>query len=83
MKLLTEASSVAAPAGLYQLILDAGPEVLAMLMRLRDGVRTGGSSRDLMPHVEELIVRCREAYPSEPTHGRASPSPSRSARESE
>jgi LuxR family maltose regulon positive regulatory protein len=72
MKTLTEALGVAAPAGLYQLILDAGPEILAMLMRLRDGARTGGSSRDQKPYVEELIVRCREAYPSEPTHGRAS-----------
>ena len=72
MKLFTEALSRAAPAGLYQLILDAGAEILTMLMRFREGARTGGNGRDLMPHVEDLIVRCREAYQSEPTHGRAS-----------
>jgi LuxR family maltose regulon positive regulatory protein len=72
MDLFTKALSAAAPVALYQLILDAGPEVMGLLTRLRDGARAGGSRRDLLPHVEELIVRCREAYPSEPALGRAS-----------
>jgi LuxR family transcriptional regulator, maltose regulon positive regulatory protein len=72
VNLFKEALSIAAPAGLYQLILDAGPEIMAVLIRFREDARTGGNRRDLMPHAEELMVRCREAYPSEPTHGRAS-----------
>ncbi len=69
MDLFTKALSAAAPVALYQLILDAGPDLMGLLTRLRDG---GGSSVDLLPHVEELIVRCREAYPSEPALGRTS-----------
>lgn len=72
MDLFTKALSAAAPVALYQLIVDAGPEIIGLLTRLRDGARAGGSNRDLLPHVEELIVRCREAYPSEPALGRAS-----------
>jgi LuxR family maltose regulon positive regulatory protein len=72
MHLFTEALGLAGPAGMYQLILDAGPEILALLVRCRDGVGTGGISRELLPYAEVLIDRCREAYPSEPTQRRAS-----------
>jgi LuxR family maltose regulon positive regulatory protein len=70
--LFAEALGLAAPAGLYQLILDAGPDIKILLTRLRDDARTGGNHRDLLPYADELIVRCHQAYPSEPARDRAS-----------
>lgn len=72
IKVFTETLSIAAPTGLYQVILDAGPDILSILTRLRDGPRNGGNHRDLLPYVEELIVRCHEAYPSKATLSRTS-----------
>lgn len=70
--LFHRAMSLAAPAGMHQLILDSGPETLSLLLRLRDGVGGAGPSRELLPYVDDVIGRCREAYPAEPVQGPAS-----------
>jgi len=66
------ALAVAAQADISGPILDGGPEVLTLLLRMRENVEHTGRSRELLPYANDLIARCRECYPSEPSQGRDS-----------
>jgi LuxR family transcriptional regulator, maltose regulon positive regulatory protein len=57
-----EVLSLAAPAGLYQSILDGGPEVGTLLLRFQENARRTGVSGELLPYVDNLIIGWRELY---------------------
>jgi LuxR family maltose regulon positive regulatory protein len=57
-----EVLSVAAPAGLYQSILDEGPEIGVLLLGFQDNLRRAGDDRGLLPYVGKLIAGWRELY---------------------
>jgi ATP/maltotriose-dependent transcriptional regulator MalT len=64
--------AVAAPVDLSGPVLDGGPEVLTLLLRFRDSAKQSVRVHELLPHANDLIARCREYYPSEPSQGRDS-----------
>jgi LuxR family maltose regulon positive regulatory protein len=58
MTLLHQALNLAAPAGMQQLILEGGPDLIDLLMRMRDGARVE-QMRELQPFVEHLLACLR------------------------
>jgi LuxR family maltose regulon positive regulatory protein len=54
--------SVAAPTGIYQTILDVGPEIGTLLLRFQDNAQRTGISDDLLPYVGNLIAGWRELH---------------------
>ena len=52
----------AAPTGIYQTILDEGPEIGTLLLRFQDNVPRTRESDDLLPYVGNLIAGWRELY---------------------
>jgi len=63
---------LAAAAGLYQSILDEGPEIGTLLLRFQEDARRTGVSTDLLPYVGNLIVGWREFYETDFTSTPAS-----------
>jgi LuxR family maltose regulon positive regulatory protein len=61
-RVFNEVLTAAAAAGLYQSILDEGPEVGTLLLRTRDNARRTGEHSQLLPYIERLIAGCRELY---------------------
>jgi LuxR family maltose regulon positive regulatory protein len=53
---------VAAPTGIYQTILDVGPEIGTLLLRFQDNAQRTGISDDLLPYVGNLIAGWRELH---------------------
>jgi len=54
--------SLSAPAGIYQTILDEGPEIGTLLLRFQGNAQRTGVSGDLLPYVGNLIAGWRERY---------------------
>ena len=52
----------AATAGLYQSILDEGPEVGTLLLGFPDNARRAGDCDDLLPYAGRLIAGWRDLY---------------------
>ncbi len=59
--------SAAVPAGIYQTILDQGPEIGALLVRFQEDVERTARSREFLPYVGSLIARWRERYRPSPS----------------
>jgi LuxR family transcriptional regulator, maltose regulon positive regulatory protein len=64
-RLFSKSLSIAAAAGLYQSILDGGPEIGVLLHGFQAGALRDGVSTELTPYVERLIAGWRERYRSE------------------
>jgi len=56
---------VTASAGIYQMVLDGGPQIGNLLTTFQDNARRTGQFRELMPHADTLLAGWRERY--EPT----------------
>jgi len=54
--------SVAAPAGVYQTILDNGVEIGTLLSSFKEHAQHTGQSRELLPYVNSLIAGRRARY---------------------
>jgi LuxR family maltose regulon positive regulatory protein len=54
--------NVSAPAGIYHTILDEGADVGSLLTAFRENAERKGSSRELMPYVDNLIAGWRSRY---------------------
>jgi LuxR family maltose regulon positive regulatory protein len=52
----------AAPAGIYQTILDQGPAIGTLLMRFQEDAKRTGLSQELLPHLGSLITRWGDRY---------------------
>lgn len=61
-QLFHEVLSLSAPAGIYQTILDEGPEIGTLLLRFQGNAQRTGASGDLLPYVGNLIAGWRERY---------------------
>jgi LuxR family maltose regulon positive regulatory protein len=59
--------STAAPAGIYQTILDQGPAIGTMLMRFQEEAKRTGIPQELLSYLDSLIARWRDRYQSGPT----------------
>ena len=57
-----EVLRAAATTGLYQSILDEGPEIGTLLLGFQDSAQRTGVSNDLLPHAGKLIAGWRELY---------------------
>jgi len=57
-----EVLSLAAPTGIYQTILDVGPEIGTLLLRFQDNAQRTGVSGELLPYVGSLMAGWREHY---------------------
>ena len=60
--LFREVLSLAAPTGIYQTILDVGPEIGTLLLRFQDNAQRAGVSGELLPYVGSLMAGWREHY---------------------
>ena len=58
----------AALSGIYQMVLDGGPQIGTLLLMFRENVRRTGQLHELLPFVDDLMARWRALY--EPTHAR-------------
>jgi LuxR family maltose regulon positive regulatory protein len=67
-----EVLRLAAPAGLYQSILDEGPEIGVLLLRFQENAQRTGHHRELLPYVDKLIAGWRELYEPDLTTSPAS-----------
>jgi LuxR family maltose regulon positive regulatory protein len=56
--------SVAAPAGIRQIVLDEGPKIGALLSAFQEGAERSGSLPDLMPYASGLLADWRSRYQS-------------------
>ena len=54
--------SAAAPAAIYQTILDQGPAIGTMLMRFEEKAKRTGIPQELLPYLDSLIARGRDRY---------------------
>jgi LuxR family maltose regulon positive regulatory protein len=54
--------SAAAPAGIYQTILDQGPAIGNLLMRFQEDAKRTELSHELLPHLGSLIARWGDRY---------------------
>ena len=53
---------LAAPTGIYQTILDEGPEIGTLLLRFQENAQRSGISDDLLPYIGRLVTGWRELY---------------------
>jgi LuxR family maltose regulon positive regulatory protein len=61
-QLFCEVLRAGATTGLYQSILDEGPEIGTLLLSFQDNARRTGVSKDLLPYVGKLIAGWRDLY---------------------
>jgi LuxR family maltose regulon positive regulatory protein len=76
-----EVVKVAAPAGIYQSILDEGPEVGPLLQAVRDETRNATLTRDKVNYIDRLLDGWRARYQADNTSQRDAERESLSARE--
>jgi LuxR family maltose regulon positive regulatory protein len=57
-----EVLKVAAPAGIYQSILDQGPEIGPLLQAMRDGTRNTAQTKDMVSYIDRLLDGWRARY---------------------
>jgi LuxR family maltose regulon positive regulatory protein len=62
LHLFGEVLGLARKAGLYQSILDEGPEIGTLLLRFQEAAQSTRASTDLLPYVGNLIIGWREIY---------------------
>ncbi|MBV8526164.1 MAG: hypothetical protein JOY71_29325 [Acetobacteraceae bacterium] len=59
--------AVGSSAGVYQTILDQGPEIRTLLLRFQEGAARTGQCRELLAYAESLLGRSREMHEPTPT----------------
>jgi ATP/maltotriose-dependent transcriptional regulator MalT len=72
---------LAAPAGIYQSILDEGPEIGPLLQAVRDDTRNTAQTKDRAHYIDRLLDGWRARYQSDNTSQRDAERESMSARE--
>jgi LuxR family transcriptional regulator, maltose regulon positive regulatory protein len=55
-----------ASAGIYQMLLDGGPQIGKLLQMFCEHARRTGQSRELLPHGDSMMARWRERYEPSP-----------------
>jgi LuxR family maltose regulon positive regulatory protein len=58
--------TLAAPAGIYQTLLDSGPEVGLILPRLRENLERKGDSKPLLEYLDHVLEGWRAVYQPKP-----------------
>ena len=76
-----EVLKVAAPAGIYQSILDQGPEIGPLLQAMRDGTRNTAQTKDMVSYIDRLLDGWRARYQPDNKSQRDAERESLSARE--
>ena len=61
-----EVVSVAAPAGIHQMILDGGPKVGTLLLRVLEHAQHTNSNGELLPYLQDILSSWRERYQKGP-----------------
>ena len=81
VEVFAEVVKVAAPAGIYQSILDQGPEIEALLQAVRTDTRHSVQMRDITEYIDRLLEGCRTLYQHDSKSRRDAARESLSARE--
>ena len=81
MEVFRKALKVAATAGVFQTILDEGPEIGPLLQVVRSGVEHTAHASQNLPYVDRLLEGWRSLYQSEPGRDAAGVKESLSSRE--
>jgi LuxR family maltose regulon positive regulatory protein len=76
-----EVLKVAAPAGIYQSILDQGPEIGPLLQAVRDDTRNTAQTRETVSYIDRLLDGWRSLYQRDSRPQRDAERESLSARE--
>ena len=61
-----EVVSVAATAGIHQMILDGGPQVGALLLSVQEHAQHTNGNGELLPYLDHILSRWRERYQKGP-----------------
>ena len=72
---------MAAPAGIYQSILDQGPEIGPLLQAIRDDTRNTAQTKDVVSYIDRLLDGWRALYQPDSQSQRDAERESLSARE--
>lgn len=76
-----EVLQIAAPAGVYQSMIDHGPQIVALLQAVRDDTRGGTQTKPLAAYLDRLLEGSRALYRLGDTSERGAERESLSARE--
>jgi LuxR family maltose regulon positive regulatory protein len=61
-KTFCDALKTTASAGIYQMILDGGPQIGRLLAMFQENAQRTGHYRELLPYADDLVARWRERY---------------------
>ncbi|KXU92829.1 helix-turn-helix transcriptional regulator [Caballeronia megalochromosomata] len=81
VEVMGEVMKLAGPAGLYQSILDQGPQIGPLLQAVRDDTRNTAQTREMLSAIDRLLDGWRAQYQPDSTSRREAERESLSARE--
>jgi LuxR family maltose regulon positive regulatory protein len=61
-KTFCDALKTTSSAGIYQMILDGGPQIGRLLAMFQENAQRTGHYRELLPYADDLVARWRERY---------------------